>query len=140
MDLGPTKTPAEIIKEGTFGRTYFRDIYSGINGKWHRKLQKQFDELRNIVQKYYCSNYYDSTVNKYCDKCGTLLNFFENKRWINFIGPYGWFQWYFRYWLSRKSLDAKRQIARWKGIVSRFKGNFIKIIKDTNRRFEDHSI
>ena len=34
MDFGTNKTPAEIIKECAFGETYFRDIYSGINGKW----------------------------------------------------------------------------------------------------------
>ena len=28
------------FKEGAFGRTYFRDIYSGINGKWYRNSWK----------------------------------------------------------------------------------------------------
>ena len=32
MDFGTSKTPAEIIEEGAFGGTYFRDIYSGVNG------------------------------------------------------------------------------------------------------------
>ena len=32
----PNKTPGEVIREGTFGGTYFRDIYSGVNGKWYR--------------------------------------------------------------------------------------------------------
>ena len=59
---------------------------------------------------------------------------------INPIDPYGWFQWYFRYWLSRRSADDKRQIARWKGIVTRFKNKLIKIIKDANGRFDDYSI
>ena len=31
MDFGTNKTPVEVIKEGAFGETYFRDIYSGIN-------------------------------------------------------------------------------------------------------------
>ena len=31
MDFGANKTPVEIIKEGSFGGTYFRDIYSGVN-------------------------------------------------------------------------------------------------------------
>ena len=33
---------------------------------------------------------------------------------INSIDPYGWFHWYFRYWLGRRSLDDERQINRWK--------------------------
>ena len=33
MDFGANKTPVEIIKEGAFERTYFRDISSGVNGK-----------------------------------------------------------------------------------------------------------
>ena len=44
----------------------------------------------------------------------------ENKGWINEIDPYGWFQWYFRYWLGRRSKDNERQINRRKKIVSRF--------------------
>ena len=33
MDFSPNKTPIEVIREGAFGGTYFKDIYSGINGK-----------------------------------------------------------------------------------------------------------
>ena len=73
MGFGTNKTSVEIVKEGAFGETYFRDIYSGVNGKWYRKLWKEFDELKHIDQKYYCSNYYD--VNKYGVKCGTSLRF-----------------------------------------------------------------
>ena len=70
MDFGINKTPVEIIKEDTFGRAYFRGIYSGVNGKWYRKSWKEFDQLKNINCKYYYSNYYVS-VNKYGVKCGT---------------------------------------------------------------------
>ena len=59
---------------------------------------------------------------------------------INPLDLYGWFQWYFRYWLGRRSVDDKRQSNRWKGIVSRFKGKLIKAIKDVNGRFDDYSI
>ena len=38
----------------------------------------------------------------------------------------------FRYWLGRRSLDDKRQIARWNSIVSRFKGKLVKMIKDVD--------
>ena len=100
MDFDTNKTPVEVIKEGAFGGTYFRDIYSGINGKWYIKSWEELHRLKNIDQKYYCSDYYDVNVNK-CDfKCGTSLIFLENNEWINPIAPYDWFQWYFRYCIS----------------------------------------
>ena len=40
MDFGTNKTTVEIIKEGASGRTYFGDIFSGINGRWYRKSWK----------------------------------------------------------------------------------------------------
>ena len=140
MDFRPNITPAEVIKKEAFGRIYLRDIYSGINGNWYRRSWKESDELKNIDQKYYCSNYYDATVNKYGAKCGTSLRFWENKGWINSIDPCGWFQGYFRYWLGRRSVEGERQINRWKKIVSRFKGKLVKVIKDANSRFDDYTI
>ena len=65
MDFGANKTHVEVIKEGAFGGTYFRDICSGVNGKWYRKSWKGFDELGGIDKKYCSSNYYDISVNKY---------------------------------------------------------------------------
>ena len=35
MNFSPNETPAEVSKGG-FGRTYFRDICSGINEKWYK--------------------------------------------------------------------------------------------------------
>ena len=74
-----------LFKEGAFGGTYFRNICSNVNGKWHKKLWKEFDQLKNIDQKSYCSGYYDVSVNKYGVKCGTSLRFWENNGWINEI-------------------------------------------------------
>ena len=83
MDFGANKTPIEVIKEGAFGGTYFRIFYSGVSGKQYKKSWKVFDELKNIDQKYYCSDYYDVSDRKYGLKCSTLLRFWENKGWIN---------------------------------------------------------
>ena len=122
MDFSPNKTPVEVIREGAFGGTYFRDIYSGINGKWYKNSWKEFDQLKNIDAKFYASDYYDVNVNKYGVKGGTSLRFLENKSWINKIDPYDWFQLYFRYCLGKRSKNNKRQINKWKKIVSRFRG------------------
>ena len=79
-------------------------------------------------------------MNKCGVKCGTSLRFLENKGWINKIDPYGWFQWYFRYWSGRRSKDNERQIKTWKKIVSRFKGKLVKMIRDADSKLDDYSI
>ena len=79
MDFGANKTPFEVIKEDAFGGTYLRDIYTGVNGEWYKKSWKEFDQLKDIDQKYYCSSYYDVSVNKYGVKYGISLRFWENK-------------------------------------------------------------
>ena len=40
-----------------------------------------------IDKKYYSSDYYDLSVNKYSVKYGTSLRFWEDKGWINQIDP-----------------------------------------------------
>ena len=114
MDFSPNKTPIEVIREGAFGGTYFRDIYSDINGKWYKNSWKEFVQLKNIDAKFYASDYCDKNLNKYKVKTGTSRRFWENKGWINEIDPYGWIQCCFRYCLGRGSKDDKRQINRWK--------------------------
>ena len=86
MNFNPNKTQIEIIKEGAFRGTYFRDIYSGINEIWYKNSWKDFLHLRNIDAKFYASNYYDVNVNKYGVKCRTPLRFWENKGWILMVG------------------------------------------------------
>ena len=73
MDSGANRTPIEVIREGALGDTFFRDFYSGTTGKWYKKSWKEFDPLKNIDQKFYCSDYYD--VTEYGVKCGALLRF-----------------------------------------------------------------
>ena len=140
MDFSPSKTPIEVVREGSFGGTYFRDIYSNVTGKWYKNSWKEFNKLKNIDQKYYSSDYYDVSVNKNGVKCRTSLRLWENKGWINKIDPHGWFQWCFRYWLGRRSEDDRRQINRWKKAVNRFKGKLVNMIKDNGSKLDDYSI
>ena len=140
MEFGANKTPVEEIREVAFGGTYFGDIYSNVNDKWYKKSWKEFNQLKNIDRKYYCSDYNDVSVNKYGVKCEMSLRFCDNNSWINEIDPQAQFQWYFKYWLGRRSRDDKRQINRWKKIVSRFRGKLVKMIKDASSKFDDYLI
>ena len=136
MDFDANKTPIEVIKEGAFGGISFGYIYSGVNEKGYKKSWRE----SILIKKYYCSNYYDVSVKWYGARCGASLRSWENKRWINEIDPYGWFQWYSRYWLGRRSEDDERQINKWRKIVSRFKCKLVKMIKDSGSKFDDYSI
>ena len=40
MDLSANKTSVKIVTEGAFGGTFFRDIYSTVNGKWYKNSWK----------------------------------------------------------------------------------------------------
>ena len=131
MNFSPNKTPIEVIREGAFGGTYFREIYSYLSKKWYKNPWKEFDQLKNIDAKFYASDYYDKNLNKYKVKTGTSLRFWENKGWINEIDPHGSFQWYFRYWLGRRSEDYERKINRSKKL-------FVKMIKDAGSKFDDY--
>ena len=55
MDFGANKTHVELIKEGAFGSTCLRYIYSNAIEKWYKKSWKVFDQLKKIDQKYYCN-------------------------------------------------------------------------------------
>ena len=46
MDFSPNKTPIQIIKEGAFGGTYFRDVYSNINKNWYKNSWKELIHLK----------------------------------------------------------------------------------------------
>ena len=39
MDFSPNKTLLQIIKEGSFGGTYFRDIYSSNNKRLNNSIK-----------------------------------------------------------------------------------------------------
>ena len=52
MGFGANKALVEVVREDVFGKTYFRDIFSSVNGKWYKKSWKEFNQLKVIYQKY----------------------------------------------------------------------------------------
>lgn len=89
----PNLTPAEVIRSGSFGGTYFRPIYSSIVKKqfqdeaW-KELPEDWLEGLNI-KRIVASSTYRTEVNKYHEKCGQGLEEWENSGWITAADPYG---------------------------------------------------
>eukprot|EP00439_Symbiodinium_sp_Y106_P071401 s1715_g12.t2 len=133
----PTLTPAEVLQAGAFGGTYFRDIDSAdLPSSWFKGL--------DIKTQVACPwKDYDASVNKYGAKCGNTLEDWENAGWIVAQDPYGWFQWYCRFFLGRRTDDDERQIKRWSkvcGPTGRWKGNLVAKCLKAGRPYNDAKV
>lgn len=125
----PNLTPEEVLRGGAFGGTYFRSIVSAVTNKRYNgndvvkeTLPKEW--IEGLDQKtMLTSQTYRIDVNKFKAKCGGSLGMWESSGWISDADPYGWFQWYCRFYQGRRSSDDARQIARWKGVAG-VKGRF----------------
>lgn len=60
--------------------------------------------------------------------------------WIKAQDPYGWFQWYCRFYMGRRTEDDIRQIKRWKSFDGRWKSNLVNQIKKKGTSFDDFSV
>ena len=147
-DFKPNLTPQQVLKMGSFGGTYFRPIYSSVTKKHYKSKDviKEYPKswFKGInIEKMVTSSDYDKNVNKYKVKCGSTLEAWEGKGWMNKQDPYGWFQWYCRFYMGRRTDDDERQVKRWlafAGPKGRFKKNLINKIKDNNADIDDENI
>jgi len=132
----PNLTPSQILRAGAFGGTYFRQIKSGVTGKTYSYKEaikeypkgwfKGLDIEKQVARPY---NEYDINANKYKRKVGLTLRAWEEKKWITATDPYGWFQWYCRFYMGRRlGAEDLEQIRRFNN-MSRFVGSLVTMIK-----------
>lgn len=115
-DFNPELSPQQMLELGIFGGKYL-DVKSGEFPKSWFKNAKFSDGEKN---KYL--NYFGINASK-------PLSYWQKKGWINNQDPRGWFQWYCRYYMGRRSMDDERQIKRWKAMkrhITQLKKNCIK--------------
>jgi hypothetical protein len=97
----PQLTPAELLALGVFGGKYMTDCRGEFPASWFRHA-KLSPERRN------------PKLNFFGIDASQSLATWRKKGWIYHEDPRGWFQWYCRYYLGRRSMDDVRQVRRWR--------------------------
>lgn len=100
-EFKPELTPKEMLELGVFCGSYFSGIPEEFPKAWFKNAKLADGER-------------DCSLNYFGVDASQPLSVWEEKGWICPIDPRGWFQWYCRYYLGRRSKDDERQIKRWK--------------------------
>eukprot|EP00599_Poterioochromonas_sp_BG-1_P000062 CAMPEP_0173146276 /NCGR_PEP_ID=MMETSP1105-20130129/8396_1 /TAXON_ID=2985 /ORGANISM="Ochromonas sp., Strain BG-1" /LENGTH=266 /DNA_ID=CAMNT_0014060445 /DNA_START=100 /DNA_END=901 /DNA_ORIENTATION=+ len=119
-EFQPNLTPKEIIQAGSFGGCYFQRLASAVTGQtyvdaWREFPSDWFEGL--VITEHVASPTYNKDVNAYKVSCGSSVQQWEDSGWVTEIDPYGWFQWYCRFYLGRRCSDDYRQITRALGVM-----------------------
>lgn len=102
-DFKPELTPKEMLELGVFGGKYMTDCEKEFPASWFRKAKL-------------CHEFHDPKLNFFRVNASLPLRVWREKGWIYADDPRGWFQWYCRYYMGRRSPDDERQIKRWRAM------------------------
>src|SRR5687768_14168444 len=102
-DFTPELTPLQLLRLGIFGGKYMTDCRKEFPATWFAKARL-------------CSERHDPKLNFFGVHASQPLAEWRRKGWIHEQDPRGWFQWYCRYYLGRRSADDARQIKRWRAV------------------------
>jgi len=97
----PELTPKEMLELGVFGGKYLNDCKNEFPKDW-------FVNAKTSKTK-------DINLNYFGVDASQSLSEWIRKGWIHPYDPRGWFQWYCRYYMGRRTdTEDKRQIKRWR--------------------------
>jgi hypothetical protein len=100
----PELTPKQMLALGVFGGKYMTDCRKEFPDDW-------FTRARLSAERH------DPALNHFKVNASTPLAYWKKNGWIRSQDPRGWFQWYCRYYMGRRSEDDERQIKRWRAII-----------------------
>jgi hypothetical protein len=100
----PQLTPKQLLALGVFGGKYMTDCRREFPASWFARAKL-------------CSVRHDPRLNYFGVNASQSLSEWRRKGWIHPQDPRGWFQWYCRYYMGRRTDDDARQIRRWRAIT-----------------------
>ena len=113
----PELTPKEMLALGVFGGKYLTDCQNEFPSAWF--AQAKLDEHHKNI-----------SLNYFSVDASQTLKQWQAKGWIHPQDPRGWFQWYCRYYLGRRTHEEDlRQIKRWRA----FKRHYGAVVKYCER-------
>jgi len=104
----PELTPKQMLELGVFGGKYMTDCRDEFPANWFTRAKL-------------CHERHDPTLNCFGVNASQTRGTWWRNGWIRPQDPRGWFQWYCRYFMGRRSADDARQIRRWRAIVRHVK-------------------
>jgi hypothetical protein len=102
-DFVPELTPGQMLQLGVFGGKYLTDCRSEFPAVWFKRAKL-------------CPERHDAKLNYFGINASQTLALWRRNGWIRAQDPRGWFQWYCRYYMGRRSSDDARQIRRWRAM------------------------
>ena len=102
-DFSPDLTPRQMLAMGVFGGKYMTDCRREFPASWFAGAKLSPARA-------------DPELNFFKAPASKPLAYWVAKGWIHPQDPRGWFQWYCRYYLGRRSEDDARQIKRWRAM------------------------
>ena len=102
-DFQPELSPKSMLELGIFGGKYMTDCRNEFPESWFSNAKL-------------CSERSDPDLNWFGVNASQSLSVWRRKGWITSDDPRGWFQWYCRYYLGRRSQDDDGQIKRWRAM------------------------
>jgi hypothetical protein len=103
-EFRPELTPKQMLALGVFGGKYMTDCRREFPASWFARAKLSPER-------------HDPRLNYFGVNASQSLATWRRKGWIRKQDPRGWFQWYCRYYMGRRSADDARQIRRWRAIA-----------------------
>jgi hypothetical protein len=103
-DFTPDLSPKQMLQLGVFGGRYLTDCRGEFPASW-------------FIRAKLCAERHDPRLNCFGVNASQPLAVWRRKRWLTRQDPRGWFQWYCRYYMGRRTADDARQIRRWRAIA-----------------------